>query len=716
MHRTHNRTSTLVATLIVISLLAVASGLQVVPTLGSLGNILIDTVTPPSSYPYYITLDVDVINLYFGGVTWSGGVFQLYLSGNGFSTRLSDDKAYGPLFTVAELTANTTTTKDGYTVGNYWINGTIPESVASLIAGGEYWIKADDGATASVAVTDVPIYILASFEVVPTYGPGQQNITLMGRTLPAWGYATFEWLNTSMLWDPIAEEVPADELGSVDYSILAPDLGEMLPSGIWPEDYTTIIMRMRVFDDAMVEKQTPVNATFNEYKRGLLYVGDAVADADPDTEPVYLYGNNTDLTSDVEVQVMGDLELSGKWFHPGNVSILWDSPSGQELATAVADAENNGTFVATIEIPITWIGTHTIVIDDTKILFFVNITVTPSFALDPTEGPVDTVVNATGFGWPAVVNVTIWWDDLDFCVAEDMLELLMVETDVNGHFSVLFNVPDTFGGVHDVTATTDSVTVTATFTVTPLLWVEPEVVTEETTLINVYGSGLDPTDEPDYLWFVDNHLFAGDDEDIDPDCRGHIHFQMLNTFCCEGTHAVYAIVEGETQPADYPVAYPIAVSATFEVQKASELDAVISMLTDITTQLDDLDDFVRDDSAAIHNDLDTIQDDIASAVADLTDAIGDVVDQIVAAIDLSALDTKLTSIETYAQTAATAATSASSSATTAANAANAAKTAAEGAQSTVGSMNMILYGAILLSGIAALAAIVAVIVLQRKVA
>ena len=61
---------------------------------------------------------------------------------------------YGPTFSVAKITNTSvdTTTYSGYSVGYNWINGTIPADLE--IAGGIYFVKAFDGATAAVAVTD----------------------------------------------------------------------------------------------------------------------------------------------------------------------------------------------------------------------------------------------------------------------------------------------------------------------------------------------------------------------------------------------------------------------------------------------------------------------------------------------------------------------------------------------------------------------------------
>jgi hypothetical protein len=57
----------------------------------------------------------------------------------------------------------------GYSVGNNWINGTIPTTMS--VAGGDYYIKGFDGSTSSVAVTETTISVLASFQVIALWNP-----------------------------------------------------------------------------------------------------------------------------------------------------------------------------------------------------------------------------------------------------------------------------------------------------------------------------------------------------------------------------------------------------------------------------------------------------------------------------------------------------------------------------------------------------------------
>jgi len=154
-----------------------------IPVHASTGNILIDTTTAPSGL-HIIDIGGSV-NLYFGGVTWSGGQVELYLSKDGYASLSTDDVKYGQTFSVAKVKSSTVdnTTYSGYSVGNDWINGTIP--VTARVPGGDYYIKALDGTTTSVAVTDNYIRINAAFEATPSFGAGQTPLELRGYALPA---------------------------------------------------------------------------------------------------------------------------------------------------------------------------------------------------------------------------------------------------------------------------------------------------------------------------------------------------------------------------------------------------------------------------------------------------------------------------------------------------------------------------------------------------
>src|SRR4051794_32060763 len=66
-----------------------------------------------------------------------------------------------------------------------------------------------------------------------------------------------------------------------------------------------------------------------------------------------------------------------------------------------------------------------------------------STTLAPTSGPPNTVVLATGIGWPAGHRIEVWWSD--------GTTLAQTTADGNGNFQVSFTVPSTATpGSHDL--------------------------------------------------------------------------------------------------------------------------------------------------------------------------------------------------------------------------------------------------------------------------
>ena len=716
MRKLSKSLSVLLAALLTFSILA-----TIVPAMGSSGNIHINRTAPPS--PVYVLAVGGSVPLYFGSVTWSGGQVDLYLSTDGYATlTLPGDVKYGPTFSVAKITNASvdSTTYSGYSVGFNWINGTIPADLE--IAGGVYYVKAFDGATAAVAVTDNYLQIEATFMVEPAFGPGQAELTLKGYALPANDYANLSYDSTT-----IKDLVPTDDLGRFVYTMIAPDLME--PNGL-PVMYNTTVESMQGYDNitfTMVVNSTGQSVTdiFKEYRRGLKQVKGKTGIINADG---YLFGNGTNFASgswQVDVEVLGDVMIAGWWFHPGTLTFLWDSTTNMGTTTANS---THGFFNVTLQAPITSKGRHNITIDDGKCIFWFNVNVIPTLILDPDEGPADTLVTARGYGFPAsnsvVYNVTLTWDFVDACTRAGPIVLGYVLTDGNGYFITTFNVPSTVGGSHVVNATAnDTVTTWAddTFTVTATLGITPSEFTNDGTIVTVTGTGLDY--EGWYNLCLDNkkdfysanvmidwgnYMADGGEGEyyeyesavtsyFQPNCTGYVDFEFVAAGFEAGTHVVtiYKLPGG--------VSHQLPVIEDFVLFTVTAETPVLDKLDEIEEKLDDIQDAVEEiDFSGIGDDLEDILSELA--------ALGDI------QTDLTSVLSHLTDIKALAQTAATQATAASTSAGTAATSADAAETAAEAASAGVAGISTAVYGAIILSLIAALASIVAVITLQRKVA
>ena len=108
---------------------------------------------------------------------------------------------------------------------------------------------------------------------------------------------------------------------------------------------------------------------YTEWRRGLTQVGNMSATG--------LYGNGTDLSTASFVQNGQSLVVAGKWFSPGTASLLWDNT----ISLGTATIDGTGSFNATVTVPTTPAGQHTLTINDGT-SFCVNITRLPTVAND----------------------------------------------------------------------------------------------------------------------------------------------------------------------------------------------------------------------------------------------------------------------------------------------------------------------------------------------
>ncbi|MEM2130611.1 MAG: PKD domain-containing protein, partial [Candidatus Bathyarchaeia archaeon] len=363
MKRTNlvRRSKKIIHTFLVMLLVSLAFRLPI-PTCGSSGNILINATTFPS--PDVIIQIGQNMSLYFGHVTWSGAQIKLYLSKDGYSSISSQtDIRFGPTFDIIKIMGNTidATSYPGFTVGKNWINGTLPKTLE--VWGGQCFVKALDGSSAAVAVTDKSFTILAILEVAPSYGPGKTTVELRGYSLPSNDYANLSY-NAGNGWKPLANFVQANENGRLSYFTSAPDVAEVQSEGITAESFSKVTFKMTVNSTGQI-----TNGTFNEYRRGVKQV------YSPDSKNLtisegHLIGNNTDLAFyNFFVRVKGDLTIVGQWFNPGTVTVLWDNTTLMGSVTA----DTNGFFTASVVVPITTEGNHTVTIRDSAVRFVLRV-------------------------------------------------------------------------------------------------------------------------------------------------------------------------------------------------------------------------------------------------------------------------------------------------------------------------------------------------------
>jgi len=470
------------------------------PAWSSSGNILINATVPPSP-----NIEVQIggnISLYFGYVAWSGAQVKLYLSKNGYASISNQtDVIFGPTFDIIKIENVTIDSKTylGFTVGRNWINGTIPKTLK--VAGGECFVKAFDGSSTAVAVTDKSFAILAAFEVAPKYGAGLTPIELIGYALAPNDYGNLSY-NAGKGWKTISNFIGAGENGQLTYLMSAPDLAQSLPAGESPEFYSTIIFRLVVNSTGQT-----LSDAFNEYKRGLrqVYSPDSKNLTVPEGK---LFGNNTVFINyGLYVRVKGNLTIKGEWFNPGTIMVYWDDTT--LIGTATAD--ENGFFKVSVTVPITSVGNHTITIHDATVKFVLNVLCLSLL---------DTVPPVAEAGPDQTVNedTTVFFNGSDSKDDKGIASYVWTFYDAEPKSLYNVNVQYTFSnpGVYHVTLNvtdlggnwdTDELVVTVLDVTKPIAEAGPNQTVNEDTLVTLNGTkSSDNVGITSYTWTITENI------------------------------------------------------------------------------------------------------------------------------------------------------------------------------------------------------------------
>ena len=207
----------------------------------------------------------------------------------------------------------------------------------------------------------------STLTVSPTSGPAGGAIALNGIGFTAGSSVNISYLNPlNSTWVPIVNNF-AVASQNFTYTFNATDLLQNNPVGDNPPISDNIVFRA-IDNSNGISYNTAI--PYAEWRRGLTQVGSTTATG--------LYGNNTNLATTAFVHNGQSIVVSGEWFSPGNASLLWDGTTS--LGTATIDG--TGFFNATVLVPTTSAGQHTLTINDGVSTFRVNITRLPTVAND----------------------------------------------------------------------------------------------------------------------------------------------------------------------------------------------------------------------------------------------------------------------------------------------------------------------------------------------
>jgi prefoldin subunit 5 len=552
----------------------------------STGFILINKTTAPS-----LATSVPAggnVNLYFGSVTFSGGQSYLLLSTDGFSQVSGTDIRFTPSLSLAAIqgaavtvvTDPTGTFPGTWNVGFGWINGTIP----TLIAGGPYFVKAFDGATTSVAVTDIPLTVTASLTVAPTSGAAGTSLTLLGNAFPSGSLVNVTYINAFTLPNPtevtVSNLTATGSIGNFTLTLPAPDLKQAAAIGDNAAASNSVTFTAQ-------ENLTLAlyQATYSEHQRGLLQIGRpaTTAIAGNVMNATGIYGNLTSfgLTptvpgTTISVGVGDILRIVGNWFYPGAMSIKLDNSI--DITPSGLAANGTGYFNTTVTVPGTGLGAHNVtILDNGLVVFAVFLNVVPAITISPSSGPIGTVVTVNGFGFPSAVTGTAYNATITFDATAKGWAL----TDGTGAFTTTITVPTTTGGGHTITATTNDTGVTTaskTFTVTASFTVSPVsfYANDSSRMVTASGTGFDPSKT--YFVAIDNLFtpFTNTTNGLAASAAGNLSISFIGVGFQAGLHIVILYQAGLGTGGTYAP----AANATFTVL-ADPLTSTSSLLTAI---------------------------------------------------------------------------------------------------------------------------------------
>jgi len=222
----------------------------------------------------------------------------------------------------------------------------------------------------------------AMLTVSPTSGPANGSITLNGIGFTANSSVNISYLNPiTSAWVSV-NNLTTTSTQSFTYPFNAPDLLQNNTAGDNQPLSDNIVFRAQDNNNGHSYNTT---IPYTEWRRGLTQVADQTA--------TRLYGNNTNLATSAFVQSGQSIIVAGGWFSPGTASLLWDGTIS--LGTVATDA--NGFFNASVLVPATTAGQHTLTINDGASNFCVNLTRVPAVTnnYDGSWHTSDLIINLT---------------------------------------------------------------------------------------------------------------------------------------------------------------------------------------------------------------------------------------------------------------------------------------------------------------------------------
>jgi hypothetical protein len=431
-----------------------------------------DSATTDGSTAGYLAIDFGT----FGGtqlVTFSGTQFFLYLSQDGFSQISASDIKYtgpSPFFLSDLLSAgwHAITESNGTfyigqtTSGQEVVTGPIPIRVSNAYK----YIKIFDGSTTAVAVSTQYVNIQPGLTLTPTSGPAGTTVMAIGGGFPSSEVIDLVYSYVFSPWNGVATPLTGNwtvgiNTGSGNFTYTAPMIDSKQAfnpnSGLRPISYINIAARYKASPHDYL-----ASATFNENTRvftGVKSYDSGGGALDLTNAPPGPYGNDSsgaghNLDQPISADVLGTINIAGDQFMANSPVTFWVG------ATLVGSTTANGAghFDATIAVPVLPAGTARVKVVNNGVTYEFSIEILPTLVLTPSSGPVGTHVEVTAYGFPASTQWFVYWHEHSVGDAT-WYQVAHGTTGATGMFTadVAFNVPNSYGGSHLVSASTTNV-------------------------------------------------------------------------------------------------------------------------------------------------------------------------------------------------------------------------------------------------------------------
>ncbi len=597
----------------------------------------------------------------FTGVTFSGAQFFLYMSTNGLNNvnRTGGDVAYAGPFSKSDFAANVGTLKavtfgsNTYYIGEATgtnipvVEGPIPIAISNAYN----YVKVYDGSCgtnptfcggAGIAVAAGVVLVQPGLTVSPTSGPAGVTVTASGGGFPT---STTVNLNYTFTFQSFANPSVATVMkgnwttgvstgpGYFTTSAAMVDTKQVInPPPLSPLPTTSIAISATHYSGATT--RVYASTTFTENNRFISEVVSLDSSGTiitPTENPFVLnnmYGSwNGSSVGPVRnlftqnAVSLGTLVIAGNDTLVNSGVTFWvgSTATGGTLTQIGSTSSNGqGNYNGTAALPPLSNGLHLVIVQNNGVSYWFQIFILPSLILTPSSGPVHTTVTAQGYGFPAGSNIYLYWfeltttDDTYFNLNSTSGALINITIPSNGFFTgVMFFVPHSFGGSHDVAASTSYVknptSVPATevahtsFTVTPQITVTPSSVNANTMgMMMASGTGFNPNNF--YLVQIDNSFFT----ELGPSNNGDLVVNYTAAGFRPGLHQIELVALDES------LGY-------FSDNTGSSVPAAYAYWN-VTTTGDYISNQISGFTAAI-NDLKTTMTNLQNSIASLTTSV-----------------------------------------------------------------------------------------------